>query len=154
MLGSSRFRAISTRIGLERDWYLILLAVVIGLVMGFAVLGFIMPITWGEAQLAKLDQSGPTWMNWLVLALPIGGAFLTGVVLLILPIRLRGHGVSICMYSVSREQARLPFRLLIRQGLGSTLTIGSGGSAGPVGGLAGLPALVVWGLGACAGRIG
>jgi CIC family chloride channel protein len=133
MLGSSKFRAISTRIGLERDWYLILLAVVIGLVMGFAVLGFIMPITWGEAQLAKLDQNGPTWMNWLVLALPIGGAFLTGVVLLILPIRLRGHGVSICMYSVSREQARLPFRLLIRQWLGSTLTIGSGGSAGPEG---------------------
>lgn len=149
MLGSSKFRAFSTRIGLERDWYLILIAVVIGLVMGFAVLGFIMPITWGEHQLAKLDQDGPAWMNYLILSLPIAGAFLTGIVLLLLPIRLRGHGVSICMYSVSREQARLPFRLLIRQWLGASLTIGTGGSAGPEGPIVTIGATV----GSTVGRI-
>lgn len=133
MLGGSKFRAISTRIGLERDWYLILLAVCIGLFMGFAVLGFIMPITWSEERLAHMDMGGSRLTNWLVLCLPIGGALLTGLVYLVLPIRLRGHGVSICMYSVSRDQARLPFRLLVRQWLGSSFTIGSGGSAGPEG---------------------
>ena len=133
MLGSHQIRAISTRIGLDRDWYLILLAVIIGLVMGTAALVFIMPITWLENYFEHLDESKLEWTSWLVLVLPIGGALLTGIALWAMPIKLRGHGVSICMYSVSREQGRLPLMLMVRQWIGSTLTIGSGGSAGPEG---------------------
>ena len=133
MRASNTIRAISTRIGLDRDWYLVLLAVIIGLVMGTAALVFIMPITWLEHYFEHLDPNEVNWTTWLVLTLPIGGALLTGITLWALPIKLRGHGVSSCMYSASREQGRLPLRLLVRQWVGSTLTIGSGGSAGPEG---------------------
>ena len=133
MRASTQIRAISTRIGLDRDWYLILLAVIIGLFMGTAALVFIMPITWLENYLEHLGEDKLEWTTWLVLVLPIAGALLTGIALWALPIKLKGHGVSSCMYSVSREQGRLPLRLLVRQWVGSTLTIGSGGSAGPEG---------------------
>ncbi|MEC8733778.1 MAG: chloride channel protein, partial [Planctomycetota bacterium] len=126
-----QFRTISTRIGLGSDWYLILLAVVIGLVMGGATLAFILPITWLEGTLEHVDEDPVAWTTWLVLVLPIGGALLTGVTLWALPMRVRGHGVSQCMYAASREQGRLPMILMVRQWVGSTLTIGSGGSAGP-----------------------
>ena len=128
-----RLRRLGTRLGLERDWYLILLAVAIGLFMGVAAVGFIKPIIWGEEWVAQNAGGDSGWIIWLVLLLPIAGALLTGIVVKLLPIRLRGHGVSICMYSVSREHAKLPFRLGVRQWIGSTLTIGSGGSAGPEG---------------------
>lgn len=128
-----QFRTISTRIGLGSDWYLILLAVVIGLVMGGATLAFILPITWLEGTLEHVDEDPVAWTTWLVLVLPIGGALLTGVTLWALPMRVRGHGVSQCMYAASREQGRLPMILMVRQWVGSTLTIGSGGSAGPEG---------------------
>ncbi|MEE2681607.1 MAG: chloride channel protein [Planctomycetota bacterium] len=133
MIGSTLIRSISTRIGLDRDWYLILLAVIIGLVMGTAALVFIMPITWLETYFEHFDDNKLEWTSWVVLVLPIGGAVLTGITLWAMPIKLRGHGVSICMYSVSREQGRLPILLMVRQWIGSTFTIGSGGSAGPEG---------------------
>jgi CIC family chloride channel protein len=128
-----RLRKLGTRLGLDRDWYLIVMATLIGLVMGVAVVGFMWPITHAERLLEHMGASKTSWMVWLALCLPIGGALITGILLWLLPIRLRGHGVSICMYSVSRENARLPIRLGIRQWLASTATISSGGSAGPEG---------------------
>ena len=56
-----QFRTISTRIGLGSDWYLILLAVVIGLVMGGATLAFILPITWLEGTLEHVDEDPVAW---------------------------------------------------------------------------------------------
>jgi CIC family chloride channel protein len=128
-----RLLKLGTRLGLDRDWYLIVIATLIGLVMGVAVVGFMWPISYVEKLLEHMGASKTGWMVWLALCLPIGGALITGILLWLLPIRLKGHGVSICMYSVSRENARLPIRLGIRQWLASTATISSGGSAGPEG---------------------
>jgi CIC family chloride channel protein len=129
----SRLRTLGSRLGLDRDWYLIVLATLIGLIMGFAVVGFMWPISKAEALLEGIDGERGSWMIWAALCLPIAGALVTGLLFWLLPIRLRGHGVSICMYSVSREQSRLPVLLGVRQWLGSTSTIASGGSAGPEG---------------------
>ncbi|HAW96334.1 MAG: hypothetical protein CMJ33_02970 [Phycisphaerae bacterium] len=133
MLQTRQFRALSRRLGLDRDWYLVLLAVTIGLVMGVAALAFIIPITLMEERIEELSGAEDSNMTWVILLLPIAGALLTGVVFCILPLSLKGHGISLCMYSVSREKSRIPFRVLVRQWIGSTLTIGSGGSAGPEG---------------------
>lgn len=133
MLQTRQFRALSRRLGLDRDWYLVLLAVTIGLIMGVAALAFIIPITMVEEHLEKLNGAKEGAMPWLILMLPIAGALLTGLVFYALPLSLKGHGIALCMYSVSREQGRIPFRVLVRQWIGSTLTIGSGGSAGPEG---------------------
>ena len=110
-----------------------LLAVTIGLIMGVAALAFIIPITMVEEHLEELNEAREGSMPWLILMLPIAGALLTGLVFYALPLSLKGHGIALCMYSVSREQGRIPFRVLVRQWIGSTLTIGSGGSAGPEG---------------------
>ena len=78
MIGSKLIRSISTRIGLDRDWYLILLAVIIGLVMGTAALVFIMPITWLENYFEHLDEDRLEWTSWLVLVLTSVTLFLGG----------------------------------------------------------------------------
>lgn len=126
-------RKLGTRLGLDRDWYLIVLATVIGLLMGVAAVGFMWPITHGEELLEHIGSLRSSSLIWVGLCLPIAGALVAGLILKLFPIRLRGHGVSICMYAVSRENGRLPLRLGIRQWLASTATITSGGSAGPEG---------------------
>ncbi len=51
----SRLRTLGSRLGLDRDWYLIVLATLIGLIMGFAVVGFMWPISKAEALLEGMD---------------------------------------------------------------------------------------------------
>ena len=59
---------------------------------------------------------------------------LTGVFLRLVKVDTHGHGVSDVIYAVSRSKvAPEDFDLLLRQWIGSSLTIGSGGSAGPEG---------------------
>ncbi len=120
------------RFRLGDGWPLLLAAGAVGALMGVAAVGYMKPIHWldatlqGEAVVAK-------GLPWLVLMAPIAGAVVNGVVLALLPNSFRGHGVSQVIWSVARGRSRLPLRLAGRQWLGSTATIGSGGSAGPEG---------------------
>ena len=72
MLQTRQFRALSRRLGLDRDWYLVLLAVTIGLVMGVAALAFIIPITLMEERIEELSGAEDSNMTWVILLLPIG----------------------------------------------------------------------------------
>jgi len=120
-------------IDLDRDWVLLLVSALLGMLMGVAALAFIIPIQWLEDQLEHGLGSLGTMGVILVLAAPIAGAALTTVVFLLLPLTARGHGVTWVLYAVSRDRSRLPPRLGVRQWLGSSFTIASGGSAGPEG---------------------
>ena len=120
------------RLGLDREWWLLAAAIGVGMAMGAAAIGFILPIRWLEALLARLSEAGGS-LGWLVLLLPVGGALLTGLVFQLIPSAFRGHGVSRVLYAVNRQQSLIPARIGLRHWLASTCTIGSGGSAGPEG---------------------
>ncbi|MBM4114078.1 MAG: chloride channel protein, partial [Phycisphaerae bacterium] len=123
---------LSSRLGIERDWGVLVIASLLGIVMGLAAPAFLGPIQWLEARIDEQGEHGVPGIV-LVLAAPIAGALLTSVVFALLPLPARGHGVTWVLYALNRERSLLPARLGVRQWLGSTLTIGSGGSAGPEG---------------------
>jgi len=121
------------RLGLDREWWLLVVAAAVGALMGIAAIAFILPIRWLE-HLPERLQSPNTWTTHLaVLAAPIAGALLTGFIFWIVPSAFRGHGVSRVLYAVNRQQSNMPLRIGIRHWLASTCTIGSGGSSGPEG---------------------
>jgi CIC family chloride channel protein len=124
---------ISTRLGFGREWWMLAVAAGVGLFMGVAALAFIRPIQALEHAAEDLGFEQPGLVLWLLPFVPLGGALLTGILNQLLPTEFKGHGVSNVIFSVSRRQSRLRLRLLARQWIGSTLTIGSGGSAGPEG---------------------
>ncbi|MFM7809486.1 MAG: chloride channel protein, partial [Planctomycetota bacterium] len=103
-----------------------------GALMGLAAVGFMAPIHWLEAWLEREALLGGS-LPWLVVCAPVAGALANGVILALVPNPFRGHGVSQVIWSVARNRSRLPLPLALRQWLGSTATIGSGGSAGPEG---------------------
>ena len=121
------------RLGLDREWWLLAVALGVGLFMGAAAIAFIVPIRWLEARPDHLGPAHGTWLRLLVLGGPVLGALLTGLVFTLLPSAFRGHGVSRVLYAVNRQQSSIPLRIGVRQWLASTCTIGSGGSAGPEG---------------------
>jgi CIC family chloride channel protein len=121
------------RLGFDREWWLVVVAAGLGVVMGTAAIGFILPIRWLERLPEYLGEESAGLSRILLLAAPGAGALLTGLVFWIFPTSFRGHGVTRVMFAVNREQSNLPMRLGIRHWLASTCTIGSGGSAGPEG---------------------
>lgn len=126
----SRIRAVAARLRLERDWYLLIIAAGIGLVMSGVAMAFIRPLRWIE-HLAK--EADPAHLWWLVPAVPVVGALLAGVVQVVIPSDGVGPGVTKVMYAIHRRRGRIPYYIGIRKWLASTLTIGSGGSAGAEG---------------------
>lgn len=126
-------KRLGARLDLGREWWLLVLAAIVGLVMGVAALAFIEPIQWIEHKASAWAAESDGAMMPYILVLPIAGAFLTGFVLRMIPFKSYGHGVTDVIYGVSRSKSKLRLRLLARQWIGSTLTIGAGGSAGPEG---------------------
>ncbi|MBM4114563.1 MAG: chloride channel protein [Phycisphaerae bacterium] len=120
------------RFRLGDGWPLLTAAGAMGALMGLVAVGFMAPIHLLEGWLEReslLSGSIP----WLVVFAPVAGAMANGVILALVPNPFRGHGVSQVIWSVARNRSRLPVSLALRQWLGSTATIGSGGSAGPEG---------------------
>jgi CIC family chloride channel protein len=117
--------------------------------MGLAALGFILPIHWAEERAQDWAEHHPERLTIALLIVPAIGGLLCALVRWALPVPLRGHGVSMVLYSVARLRSDLPFRLAIRQWLGSTATIVTGGSSGPEGPIVTIGAA----LGSTAGRI-
>lgn len=129
------------RFRLGDGWPLLVAAGALGALMGLAAVGFMAPIHWMERWLEREPTLGGS-IPWLVVFAPMVGALVNGAVLALLPNPFRGHGVSQVIWSVARNRSRLPATLAARQWLGSTATIGSGGSAGPEGPIVTIGAVV------------
>ncbi|MBL9149655.1 MAG: chloride channel protein [Phycisphaerae bacterium] len=115
------------------DWRTLLYAALFGVLMGLIALAFIGPIGWAERQAEHLLTNRPAFLFVGVILLPAFGGLLCGLVRRMIPLDLKGHGVSAVLYAVARRRSRLPMRMAIRQWLAATFTIISGGSAGPEG---------------------
>ncbi|MHC4992169.1 MAG: chloride channel protein [Planctomycetota bacterium] len=127
---AKRLIRLSARLGFERDWYLVIVAMGIGLVMGGVATAFIYPLRMIEEWTAGADRR-ILW--WLVPIAPAVGGLLAGIVIKLFALEVRGPGVSAVMFAIARRKSQLPLRLGLRKWIASTLTIGSGGSAGAEG---------------------
>lgn len=121
---------IATRLGFQRDWYLIALAAGIGTVTAFGAIGFVELIHWAGHHAEELDRRLPWW--GLPVA-PMIGALLTGTLVYFFAREAKGHGVPEVMDAVYRKQAKIRPRVALVKSLASACTIGSGGSAGAEG---------------------
>lgn len=126
-----RLRLFGTRLGLEGDWYLLVIASIIGILMGGFALLFIEPIRIVE-HWAEYDADR-TLLLWIVPIAPVVGGLITGIILYRGKQASQGPGVTTAMYAVYREKGNLPFWLIPKKWLASTVTICSGGSAGAEG---------------------
>jgi CIC family chloride channel protein len=131
--GLTRAQRAAAALRLDADWTLVLCGAALGIAIAFAALGFILPIRWAEHALerALLGASGSAAA--VAAIAPVLGAVGTVVVYALIPMTARGHGVTQVLYAVHRMNSRLPAKLAVRQWIASTLTIVSGGSAGPEG---------------------
>ena len=125
-----RIRRAGLRIGLQGDWYLYLLAAGIGLLMGVVATLFLAPLRKIEAVEASLNPS-VIWM--LVLLGPSIDGLLVGLARRWINAPYIGPGVTTVIYGVLRQRGRLRLRVGVQKWICSTLTIGSGGSAGAEG---------------------
>lgn len=130
----SLLRWLRAKLGFERDWYLMVMAALIGLLMGGVATAFIFPLRWMEDLADRVGQYDRALILLLVGLVPMLGALAAGVVMRLFasPLAIE-PGIPGIMYAIHRTKAVLPFRVAISKWLASTLTIGSGGSAGPEG---------------------
>lgn len=129
-LSLTRLRRLAIKLGLQGDWYLVFVAAIIGMVMGAVAVAFILPLRWLEHRAAEMH---PSTLLVLIPLAPIIGALLTGIVIRAFGKSVAGAGVSSVMYSIHRQKGRIPLRVAFSKWIASTLTIGSGGSAGAEG---------------------
>ena len=125
-------RRFGLRLGFERDWYLYLVAAVIGLFMGFAAVGFIWPLRQSEQLAIALQGTGNFWL--LILLGPAIGGLITGILITFLTSDGVGPGVTSVIYAVQRQKGKISWKIGLRKWLASTATIGSGGSTVIIGG--------------------
>jgi CIC family chloride channel protein len=118
---------------LDRDWYLVLIAGTMGMFIALAALAFILPLREAERVLEAALRGERPSAYFLVIGIPVVGALLTAIVLLLVPVRVRGHGVTQVLHAINRNQSHIPLKVAVRQWVGSSFTIASGGSAGPEG---------------------
>jgi len=137
---ASTLRRTGIRLGFERDWYLYLVAALIGLFMGIAAVLFIWPLRQSEFIADNLHDSPNLF--WLILFGPSIGGLITGILIAWLKHEGVGPGVTSVIYAVQRKKGRLSFKIGFRKWLASTATIASGGSAGAEGPIVTIGAVV------------
>jgi CIC family chloride channel protein len=128
------------RFGFERDWYLYLVAALIGLFMGFAAVLFIWPLR--QSEFIGEQLQGSSNLFWLILLGPSVGGLITGVLIAWLKHEGVGPGVTAVIYAVQRKKGRLSLKIGLRKWLASTATIALGGSAGAEGPIVTIGAVV------------
>ncbi|MDE7109237.1 MAG: chloride channel protein [Muribaculaceae bacterium] len=114
----------------ERN-FLIILALIVGVVCGFAaqLLKFLIHLISGFLT----SQMSATTANYLYLVYPMAGIFLVTVFLKFVVKDNISHGVTKVLYAISRNKSRLKKRNMYSSLVASSITIGFGGSVGAEG---------------------
>jgi CIC family chloride channel protein len=125
-----RIRRAGLRVGLQGDWYLYILAAGIGLLMGVVATLFLAPLR----SLKSIEDATSGTVIWMLVLLgPAIGGLLVGLARRWIDAPYIGPGVTTVIYGVLRQRGKLRLRVGVQKWICSTLTIGSGGSAGAEG---------------------
>ncbi len=118
----------------------VLLAAVVGVCGGLAAVAFRWLIAVCTEQLFQgptgvvtegVADAGPEW--WLFLLIPAGGGLLVGLLVQRLAPEAEGHGTDSVIHAYHRLKGEVRQRVIFVKALASSLTIGTGGSAGQEG---------------------
>ncbi len=151
---AARFRAIVTRIlsrfGFREDSFLLILAVIVGMVTAAAAVGFHELIIWVRDQLYNRAGEphlyhGPGML--LLIAFPAAGGLIVGLVGRYVFRAREGHGIVDVMESVVRTSGFQSPVVALEKIITSGVTIGSGGSAGAEGPIVQIGAGIASGIG-------
>ena len=152
-LAPTRMRLLSSRalsrLGFREDSFLIVLAVLIGLVTGAAAVAFHELINLVRDVLYErfgAERLYGTWMAMLIVWPALGGAAV-GVISRYLFGMREGHGIVDVMESVIRSSGFIRPLVAIEKIITSAITIGTGGSAGAEGPIVQIGAAIASGTG-------
>jgi len=108
--------------------FILMLSFVVGLLTSFAALLLKSMIHWVERLMTTAFPSNQT--NYLYLIFPAIGILLASLFVRFIVKDDIGHGVTHILYAISRRQGRLKRHNIWTSLVGSSLTIGAGGSVG------------------------
>lgn len=127
----------------REEWSLVLLACIIGTATGFFAHIFYHLIEWltalcygghEHASLGPLADAGLYGgMTVMLVVLPAVGGLLVGLITYFFASEAKGHGVPEVLDALARQGGRIRPRVAAAKAISSSLTIGSGGSAGTEG---------------------
>jgi len=109
-----RLASIGSRLGFQRDWYLIVLAAMIGSITGLGAIAFKWLLDIATHNSVHLQRELPFWTLAL---LPMVGALLTGVIVFFFAPEARGHGVPEVMDAVYRKGSKIRPRVAITKSI-------------------------------------
>jgi CIC family chloride channel protein len=137
------------RIGLGENGFLLVIAVLIGVVTAAAAVGFHEVIVVVRQEL--YGRAGADFLYgrgiWLLIVLPALGGLAVGLFTRFVTRDREGHGIIDVLESVMRSGGVIPPASAIEKILTSGVTIGSGGSAGAEGPIVQIGAAIASGLG-------
>ncbi len=122
------------RIKMAEHTFMVILAVIIGLVTGYGALGLrylihlIEVISTGHAQYSLDIMASLPWYQKLLM--PAVGGLLVGPIVSFFSKEVKGHGVPEVMESIALRNGLIRPRVVIAKILASSICIGSGGSSG------------------------
>ncbi len=123
-----------SRLGATADSFLIGLAIVVGAAAGFVSVGYRLLIRAIEQRAIFPALAAPgLWQQLLVPLTPALGGLAVALLIRYVHKGRRGHGVPDVMAEFTMGKGYFPFRDVFMPPLTSSITIGTGGSAGPEG---------------------
>jgi len=121
-----------TRLGFPADWFLIPLAVLVGLLGGVAAAAFDWlvheTVSFFYHRLHDLDLS--VTRVAVLLGVPMAGGLVVGTIRYFFGREMGSHGVPAVMEALARQGGRMRARVGVLRAATATVTIGTGGSAG------------------------
>ncbi len=131
-----RVASFFSRHGFREEYFLTLMAIVIGVATGCGASGFYLLIERANMlAYGSGEQSGGLFAGrlWMLVVLPSAGAVVVGFMTHYWAREAKGHGVPEVMDAIHRRDGIIRPRVAVIKALASALTIGSGGSAGTEG---------------------
>jgi CIC family chloride channel protein len=135
------------RAGFKEEYFLILLALLIGTATGFGAHLFFSTMEWVTHRAYNPEHGlyGGRW--YMLLLLPAAGATVVGLITQFYAAEAKGHGVPEVMDAIHRKGSNVRPRVAFAKAIASALSIGSGGSAGTEGPIIQIGAAVGSGFG-------
>jgi len=127
---NSTLKALSRRLGFQRDWYLIIIGAVIGTITSFGAIGFALLLHEVEHRTEIGLERIPLW---LLPVIPMAGALLSAFLVVTWASEAKGHGVPQVLKALIQRNGNIPLRVGVVKTFASICTVGTGGSAGTEG---------------------
>ena len=114
--------------GIKEQRFMLLLALVVGILTAFA--GLLLKWLIAQIQFLLTHQFSISSANWLYLIYPVVGIFLTSVFIRRIVRDDIGHGVTKILFAIARKQSQIKQHNCWSSLIASGITIGFGGSVG------------------------